>query len=174
MVKASGDAGKAIENFAKASKIAFAAVATAMKNMNLGSAMSSQMSAANSAAASGIASLKSKFSNTHFSFSQHIAVPHFSMSGSFNAETGSVPTVRVSGWWAKAAEYGALFSEPTIIGVGDAAQPELLIGEQKLKEMLGTGATNNYYVNIYAERTESVEDIASRFVRQVEMEARMA
>lgn len=174
MVKAAGDAGKAVENFAKTSKTSFTAVATAMKNMNLGSAMASQMSAANTAASTGISSLKSKFSSTSFSFKHYIAVPHFSMSGSFNAETGSVPSVKVSGWWAKAAEYGALFSEPTVIGVGDAPQPELLIGEQKLKEMLGTGVTNNFYMTFYTDRDESVEDFASRFVKQVEMEARMA
>ncbi len=42
------------------------------------------------------------------------ALPHFSMSGSFDAKTGSVPSVNVS-WYAS----GGLFGRPSLIGVGD-------------------------------------------------------
>ena len=52
----------------------------------------------------------------------NIAVPHFSMIGSFNAQTNSVPSVSVS-WYA----HGAVFDRATIIptmsgykGVGEA------------------------------------------------------
>lgn len=94
--------------------------------------MASAMAEAVSAAQAGINQLKSMFSGTTFSFSQHIAVPHFSMSGKFNAETGSVPTVGVS-WYRKAARLGARFTTPQIIGVGDnAGQAEMLLGENTL------------------------------------------
>lgn len=49
---------------------------------------------------SQIASLKAKFSNTSFRFNHHIAIPHFSMSGSFDAKSGKVPSVNVK-WYRK-------------------------------------------------------------------------
>jgi phage-related minor tail protein len=165
---------KSFTTFSTGAKGAFDTVSKSMAGMNLGSGMRKAMSEMLSAANSGLSSLKSSFRNTHLSFQQHIDVPHFSMSGSFNAQTGSVPTVRVSGWYAKAAEYGALFTEPTIIGVGDAAQPELLLGENKLQELVGGRPNNTFYVTLNATTDESPEDFADRFVRRLEMEVRLA
>ena len=93
------------------------------------------------------------------------------MSGTFDAQSGAVPTVSVS-WYKKAAKYGALFSDPTIIGVGDSADPELLIGENKLKEMLGTGA--NYTYNVTVNGADSPEMWASRFIRETKQYARIS
>lgn len=83
-----------------------------------------------------IAQLQGAFARTSFRFNSYIPLPHFSMSGSFNAQTGRVPTVGVQ-WYRRAAEDGALFTRPTIVGVGDARQPELLLGEDKLRELVG-------------------------------------
>jgi hypothetical protein len=92
------------------------------------------------------------------------------MHGSFNAQTHSVPSVSVS-WYAKAAEYGALFSNPQIIGVGDAAQPELLIGTEKLKELVGGGTTiNNFTFNVNG--TDQPEQWADECVRQIKLKVR--
>lgn len=78
--------------------------------------------------------------NTNFTFNKNIALPHFKMAGSFSAESGSVPSVSVS-WYREAASKGAIFRSPSIIGVGDASQPEMLIGErtlyQKISEATG-------------------------------------
>ena len=93
------------------------------------------------------------------------------MSGSFNAENGTVPSVSVS-WYAKAAEYGALFTSPQIIGVGDSSQPELLLGEDKLKELLGGRGTVNNYITVNG--AEDPEQWASRFAKQIKLEMRMA
>lgn len=43
----------------------------------------------------------------------------------------STPKITVE-WYRRAAELGALFNQPTIVGVGDASQPEMLIGENTL------------------------------------------
>ena len=97
------------------------------------------------------------------------------MSGKFDAQTGSVPTVKVSGWWAKAAEYGALFDTPTIIGVGDAPQGEVLLGEQKLRELTGADeprTVNNWYVTIDGAREPGA--VVDELLRRVNMKARMA
>ena len=59
----------------------------------------------------GLSNLKFLFSSTRFAFNQHIALPHFSMSGSFNAESRAVPSVSVS-WYKE----GGILTEPTIFG----------------------------------------------------------
>lgn len=144
---------------------------SAIDSMNLGGHMQTQMSNALSVVRSGLASLQAAFASTTFSLNQSIALPHFSMSGTFDAQSQTVPTVSVS-WYKKAAEYGALFSEPTIIGVGDAADPELLIGENKLKEMLGSGA--NYTYNVTVNGADSPEMWAARFVRETKQYQRIS
>lgn len=138
-------------------------------NLGLADKMSSAMSSAYARANAGIADIKALFSKTKFSFNQYIATPHFSMSGKFDLKTLSVPIITTS-WYAKAAEYGALFTTPQIIGVGDAAQPELLLGEQKLKELLGDGKQTNFYVTVNG--AEDPEAWATRFVREAKILAR--
>ena len=91
------------------------------------------------------------------------------MKGSFNAKSGSVPTVYTE-WYAKAAEYGALFTKPTIIGVGDASQPELLLGEQKLKELVKGAGSKTF--NFYVSGADSPELWARRALREAEILAR--
>ena len=49
------------------------------------------------------------------------ALPHVSMSGRFDAQSGSVPSVGVS-WYAR----GGVFSSPSVIGVGEAG-PEAVV-----------------------------------------------
>lgn len=92
-----------------------------------------------------IAQLQQAFSATSFRFNSYIPLPHFSMSGNFDAKTRRVPTVGVQ-WYKAAAEEGARFTQPTIIGVGDARQPEILLGEDKLRE-LTSGRPINITVN---------------------------
>lgn len=74
------------------------------------------------------------------------ALPHFYMRGTFNAQTGSVPSVGVN-WYAQGGLFGA--NTPTIIGVGDNTRykevamplsPDVLsgIGEGISNEMGGS------------------------------------
>lgn len=89
--------------------------------------------------ASGLRAIQSAFASTQLSFNQHVQLPHFTLSGIFDPRTGSVPSVSVA-WYKRAATQGARFSNPTIIGVGDASQPELLIGETTLYEQISEAA----------------------------------
>lgn len=163
--------GRDMTAFGKAVGTAMKSASLSISSSKLGTAMKNQMTGAVRAASSGLASIKSAFSNTRFSFTQHIAVPHFSMSGKFNAETGSVPSVSTR-WYAKAAEYGALFTSPQIIGVGDAAQPELLIGERKLKELVaGAGNVTNY---IQIDGARDPQLVVDELLRQMNMRVRTA
>lgn len=82
--------------------------------------------------------------------------PKFSVSGKWEYDSeGNVtkaPRIDVE-WYRRAATMGALFDSPTIIGVGDAAQPELLIGEDTLfnaiRQAVGDGGFNQT-INITA------------------------
>jgi Sec-independent protein translocase protein TatA len=156
--------------FSTGTRTAMTTASSAVRNAGLARSMSSMMSSAYSAASSGLSSLKRLFSGTSFRLNHSLSLPHFSMHGSFNAQTHSVPSVSVS-WYAKAAEYGALFSNPQIIGVGDAAQPELLIGTEKLKELVGGGTTiNNFTFNVNG--TDQPEQWADECVRQIKLKVR--
>lgn len=112
-----------------------------------------------------LAQLQLLFMTTTFRFNQHIPLPHFTMSGSFNAQTGRVPTVGVQ-WYRRAAEEGALFTRPTIVGVGDARQPELLLGEDKLRELVGGNTNVNITVNAAAGQSETA--IANMVMQKIQ------
>lgn len=82
--------------------------------------------------------------------------PKFSVDGKWEYDSEGnvtkVPKINVE-WYRRAATMGALFDSPTIIGVGDAAQPELLIGEDTLfnaiRQAVGDGGFNQT-INITA------------------------
>ena len=123
---------------------------------NIKSAFSSKLEAARSAVSNVISGIRGLF---NFSWSlPHLALPHFSFSGSFSLNPPSVPHLSVS-WYKRAAEEGALFSTPQIIGVGDAAQPELLIGEDRLKELV-SGGEQNIPINVYGAVGQDVNALA--------------
>ena len=65
--------------------------------------------------------------------------PKFSVEGKWEFDDAGnvtkVPKINIE-WYRRAATMGALFDEPTIIGVGDASQPEMLIGEDTLYESI--------------------------------------
>ena len=90
---------------------------------------------------SSITDLQNAFASAKFEFG-HIDLPHFSMKGKFDAKKGTVPKVDVE-WYAAAAEQGAIFSSPRLIGVGDASQPEMLVGEQTLYEKIAKAVGQN-------------------------------
>lgn len=121
----------AMSSFASSVRSTMQSVRSAFSNLDLASGLRSALSSALSVARSGLSSLRSAFSNTHFSFQQHIKVPHFSMSGKFNAETGAVPTVRTS-WYKVAQSTPYLFKNPTLFGAGEGSQDEMLYGRDAL------------------------------------------
>lgn len=121
----------AMTSFASSVWSTMQSVKSAFSNLDLASGLRSALNSALSVARSGLSSLKSAFSNTRFSFQQHIKVPHFSMSGKFNAETGAVPTVRTS-WYRAAQSTPYLFKSPTLFGAGEGSQDEMLYGRDAL------------------------------------------
>lgn len=110
--------------------------------------------------------------------SHSLALPHFSMTGEFDAKTKKVPKVNVS-WYAQGGLFGS--NMPQLIGVGDNERyseavlplsPEVLsgIGSGIAAEMALAGGGNSTY-NIYldydagADANQMVRDIASALQR---------
>ena len=62
------------------------------------------------------------------------ALPHFSMSGSFDAQTGSVPSVHVN-WYGR----GGVFSSPSVVGVGEAGREAVVPLRPSVLRGIGEG-----------------------------------
>ena len=88
-----------------------------------------------------------------------LKIPHISVSGGVApygiGGKGSLPHFNIS-WYRKAYENAVLFNSPTVIptingmkGFGDGNGSELVIGTNKLRELVGA-AGNNVNVNVYA------------------------
>jgi hypothetical protein len=96
----------------------------------------------------------------NFSWSlPHLKVPHISVTGGVApygiGGKGSLPHFNIS-WYRKAYENAVLFNSPTVIptisgmkGFGDGNGSELVIGTNKLRELVGATG-NNVNVNVYA------------------------
>lgn len=102
----------------------------------MGSAVEASMSRASSAAASAAASIRSSIAipdkTVYVNVSRgYTTLPHFSMTGTFDAKTGAVPSVSVS-WWEK----GGIFTDPAIIGVAEGREPEGVFPLSKLEDFM--------------------------------------
>lgn len=92
-----------------------------------------QMAALKSSVKSTIKSIRSMFANTSLQFSHNVQVPHFTMSGAFDAKAGTVPTVDVN-WYKN----GGIFNSPSVIGVGEAGT-EAVVPLDKLDSYVNAG-----------------------------------
>lgn len=61
----------------------------------------------------------------------HIPLPHFDIKGGFSLVPPSIPSFGVN-WYAK----GGIFSNPSVIGVGDATSPEAVVPLNKLQDFI--------------------------------------
>lgn len=163
---------RAITNFGSSVKSTMSGAAASIRNAGIASSLRDEMSDACGTASSELGRLESMFSNVDLDFEQHIRVPHFSMSGSFNAQTGSTPSVSTS-WYDKATDVPFLFRNATIFGAGEK-HDEVLYGRENLlndiREASGGGATVYMTVN----GAENPEDWAIRFAKEFKLQARTA
>lgn len=112
-------------------------------NMNIGLIamnrnVQSQMQSALQTVQTTLAQMQSEFRNTSFEFNHHIALPHFNMSGAFNAETGAVPKTSVS-WYKKGYDQSYMFTTPTVVGAsgfGDGNGAEIVSGDDHLIDLM--------------------------------------
>lgn len=105
-----------------------------------------------------------------------IKLPHFTKEGKFSLNPPSVPKFSIS-WNAKAMDRPWLFRDATLFGAGETGD-EILYGRRRLlddiAEASNGGSTNNVTFNVTVNGAEDPEDWASRFVRQLRQEVRMA
>lgn len=76
-----------------------------------------------------------------FKVNQDIPLPHFSMSGNFNAQTGGVPTFGVN-WY----DTGGIFTTPQVIGIAEK-RPEFVGATADLEAFINS-AINRAFVDI--------------------------
>ena len=99
----------------------------------LNNTTTTQMALLKSSVRSTIKSIKNMFANASLQFSHNIQVPHFSISGAFDAKAGTVPTVDVN-WYRT----GGIFNSPSVIGVGEAGS-EAVVPLDKLDSYVNAG-----------------------------------
>jgi len=102
-----------------------------------------------------------------------VKTPKFAVEGKWeyddDGNVKGVPKIKVE-WYRRAAELGALFTEPAIVGVGDASQPEMLIGETTLFDnisravAMANGGGFNQTNNITVQDANSASETA-RLIR---------
>ena len=135
-------------------------------------AITKPIEAAKTAVSNVINGIKRVFSGLKLQLPE-FKLPHFKASGGQPPwgllGKGSLPKLSVE-WYAKAAEEGALFTRPQLIGVGDAAQPEMLIGQDKLKEMISKASRPNFNVNmtIYAAEGMDTKQLAQQVADELQ------
>lgn len=109
------------------------------------------------------------------SFSPKMKMPHFTISGELDIETGSVPTVNVE-WYKKAMNNAMLLKEPTIFGYdqtsgkylgGGEAGSEVVAGSSTLMTMIrGAVAEQNSTMTYYLQKL--IQMLSSYFPQLIE------
>ncbi len=119
------------------------------------STISSAINGARDTVSSAISAIKGAF---NFSWSlPPLRLPHISINGSFSLNPPRVPSFGIS-WYKKAYENAILFSRPTVLptlggmkGFGDGTGSEMVIGTNKLLEMMGKAGGTDIDINIYTQ-----------------------
>jgi phage-related minor tail protein len=119
------------------------------------STISSAINGARDTVSSAISAIKGAF---NFSWSlPPLRLPHISINGSFSLNPPRVPSFGIS-WYKKAYENAILFSRPTVLptlggmkGFGDGNGSEMVIGTNKLLEMMGKAGGTDIDINIYTQ-----------------------
>ncbi len=113
--------------------------------------------------------IQQMFANTQFRFNQNIVLPHFSLSGEFNPESGSVPSVSVS-WYRKAYDDAYILNGATIFGAmggrylgGGEGGSEMVVGTERMMQMIRNAVGPRELVqnvNIYSPKEVSASEAA--------------
>lgn len=118
--------------------------------------------------------LGEKIRNVFNNIRNWIKLPHFSISGDFSLNPPSVPHISVD-WYKKAYNNPVMFTSPTVLqtpngykGFGDGNGAEVVLGLNKLKEMVGSGERqmiNN--ITIYTQPGQNEKQIADYVIGEL-------
>ena len=109
----------------------------------------------------------------------NIQVPHFSLTGAFDAKTGAVPTVKVA-WYAK----GGIFQNPTILatpygfkGVGESGAEAVLpidLLKNYISDAIDASPASIVNVEMTVNGAEDPEAWAADFARSIKQQMRIS
>ena len=132
------------------------------------SAIESKINAAKDAVHNAIEKIKG-FMNFEWHL-PHLALPHFSIEGSFSLNPPSVPHFSVA-WYRKAYDNPIMFTAPTVLqtagglkGFGDGHGAEIVMGLNKLRELVGEGG-DEITINVYGAQGQDVRELAAEVER---------
>ena len=150
---------------AKASEL-WSSIQTTFENIK--SAISEKINAAKDTVMGAVEKIKGAF---NFSWSlPPIKLPHFSVSGGEPPwglmGKGSLPKISIA-WYKKAYDNPVMFTTPTVLataaglkGFGDGTGAELVIGMNKLRDLVATSG-NQININVYAAQGMSETAVAN-------------
>lgn len=150
---------------AKASEL-WSSIQTTFENIK--SAISEKINAAKDTVMGAVETIKGAF---NFSWSlPPIKLPHFSVSGGEPPwglmGKGSLPKISIA-WYKKAYDNPVMFTTPTVLatatglkGFGDGTGAELVIGMNKLRDLVATSG-NQININVYAAQGMSETAVAN-------------
>ena len=132
------------------------------------SSITTAINGARSAVSTAIDKIKGFF---NFSFSwPNLPLPHFTITPEGwkvgDLLKGSIPKLSVS-WYRSAYDDPVMFTQPTVMqtpqglkGFGDGHGAEIVLGLNKLRELVATTAADNIVINVYPPQGASVDQIA--------------
>lgn len=125
-----------------------------------------------------IAKIKSTVNNVKLSL-PHFKLPHFRISGGTPpwgiGGMGTKPTISVD-WYKKAYQDPVIFTQPTVLqtagglkGFGDGAGAEIVMGLNKLRELVGAGTVTNN-ISVYAAPGMDVRQLADAVAERIQFQ----
>lgn len=116
--------------------------------------------------------LRSLFSGVHISLPK-IKTPHFTVTWRNLFAGFKVPKISVQ-WYRKAYENAVMFNRPTVLqtpygakGFGDGPGGEVVLGMDKLKQLVGAAGDTNVVINVTAPQGMNVNQLADAIQRRL-------
>lgn len=116
--------------------------------------------------------LRSLFSGVHISLPK-IKMPHFTVTWKQIGNLFRIPKISVQ-WYRKAYENAVMFNRPTVLqtpygakGFGDGPGGEVVLGMDKLKQLVGAAGDTNVVINVTAPQGMNVNQLADAIQRRL-------